>query len=626
VDEAESSINALTILQHGYPTSEYLGIPIFENMLVQPWPDHPEYEFRDISYSERGLAIYHGWLPLYAIAASFRVFGIELPTHKDGWHVNIDLSEFRHRTAIARLPSLIFAAVFLVCLFAVGRAMAGDAAAFAVLVLAGLSTSVVEPTFQARYYALTLALSAAGCLSLWRMLSRGERRDYAVHGLVLVALFYTHLMAVLNLAAVTTIVVLTMAGRGAVRRWGYVLLGVTVCAVPWLVGSGFLTHLHDVPSGRLLVAFPGDLLHYVFNRVPYLTLFTVGTLWLALVWLRHGRGLPARVREPWQRQGRQISLLMIWMGVATATYYLLTPPASLFPQRLSLALFVPGLLFMSISLANAARMVAARRTALLAPLLAAVFLGGAGLLRPPAPAPYAFENLGYTFEMLNYLQLRPDAKVYASPATQLVLTFYADRPVQSLAPIRKTFLDRYPGEVVYIEQEFDWEFLAPTASEVKIVAAESGYQVSDAEASTLALALRTRLARERTGPRVAAVLPELEPLAPIAEAVMTKTRARARTLARLTQEEWTPEKYPFTRGFAIRTGAQLWETFFYRLVDPRSRSGSRLNAADRLRRGCAYFLPSANRVLFYSPAPSPVMSSRLFNFPPARYIGPPSDD
>ena len=29
-DEAESSINALTILDHGYPTDRYLGLPLYE--------------------------------------------------------------------------------------------------------------------------------------------------------------------------------------------------------------------------------------------------------------------------------------------------------------------------------------------------------------------------------------------------------------------------------------------------------------------------------------------------------------------------------------------------------------------------------------------------------------------
>lgn len=35
VDESESAINALTILDHGYPTNVYAGLPIYENTLSQ---------------------------------------------------------------------------------------------------------------------------------------------------------------------------------------------------------------------------------------------------------------------------------------------------------------------------------------------------------------------------------------------------------------------------------------------------------------------------------------------------------------------------------------------------------------------------------------------------------------
>src|SRR6185503_9730492 len=77
VDEAESTINALTIVREGLPVNHYMGLPIYENTLVDPWPSNPEYEFKDISYSDRGVAVYHGWLPLYSIAASLRVAGIK---------------------------------------------------------------------------------------------------------------------------------------------------------------------------------------------------------------------------------------------------------------------------------------------------------------------------------------------------------------------------------------------------------------------------------------------------------------------------------------------------------------------------------------------------------------------
>ena len=79
-DEAESAINALTVLEHGYPTDKYLGKPIYENVFSEPWPESEEYEFRDSSYSKRGLAVYHGWLPLYVMAGSMHWFNVEPAT------------------------------------------------------------------------------------------------------------------------------------------------------------------------------------------------------------------------------------------------------------------------------------------------------------------------------------------------------------------------------------------------------------------------------------------------------------------------------------------------------------------------------------------------------------------
>jgi len=38
IDEAESTINALTILDHGVPVDHHLGLPLYENTLVRPWP------------------------------------------------------------------------------------------------------------------------------------------------------------------------------------------------------------------------------------------------------------------------------------------------------------------------------------------------------------------------------------------------------------------------------------------------------------------------------------------------------------------------------------------------------------------------------------------------------------
>ncbi|MGC4056390.1 MAG: hypothetical protein QM757_46930 [Paludibaculum sp.] len=125
VDEAESSINAFTILQKGYPGDSYLGLPIYENTHVWLWPESREYEFRDVSYSENHLAVYHGWLPLYAIAASFALNGVQ-PDLDDGTRATKhSVEEQKRRTRAARWPSILFAAGFLLAVFAGGPALGG---------------------------------------------------------------------------------------------------------------------------------------------------------------------------------------------------------------------------------------------------------------------------------------------------------------------------------------------------------------------------------------------------------------------------------------------------------------------------------------------------------------------
>lgn len=297
-------------------------------------------------------------------------------------------------------------------------------------------------------------------------------------------------------------------------------------------------------------------------------------------------------------------MLLTWAAIATAVYYTFTPPASLFPQRLSLSLFVPGFLFLSMAMADGMRTLSRRLSLFLTPALALVFLATSGLLHSLPSDPHAFDKIAKTFETLNCLNLRPDAKVYASPSYNHVLTFYSGKPIQSVAPVRRTFLDSYPGEIVYIEQRFMWEFAAPSEEDIAAAQAEGAPLGADE-----VQALASRYAREQTRPYVREVHPPIEPLSPGAAKLMAQTRAFAEKLADIEQHEWEDLELPFFQGFEIRRASDLWQTFFYRLVDPEQRTGPMFNAANRLRVADAYFLPSAYTVIFYSPKPAEGISA-----------------
>jgi hypothetical protein len=598
VDEAESSINAFSILERGYPGDTHLGIPIFENMLLRPWPEHPEYEFKDVSYSDRGFAVYHSWLPLYAIAGSFRLLGVQAPQPRPDWHVDIDLSRFKWRTFAARAPSFVAGAILLAVLFVAARRLGGIEAALAILVLAGQSSSVLSAVVFARYYALALLLSAVGWLTLQLALAGGSWRRDVGHALVLVLLFYTQLLVFLTFVILTGLGLLVRGrDRRSALRFAVMLCIVAVAVVPWIVSTGFVRQMQYVPPGWPLLRFPEDVAMYLAARIPYLAVLAAGFAWLG--WLIVGSAGEDRRRlyERWRRDGWQFVLLVTWMLLSVFLWCFATPAASMFPQRLSVSLFIPGLLLVAAVLGNASRFVV--WSEIVAVALAGVFLASAGVLRSPPAAAQQFENLGRTFELLNGLNLKADAKVYAAPGTQLIFSFYSDKPIQSLAPVRKQFLDTYPGEVAYLEPQFDWEFTAPSSRDLQIRALRLGQPLDDESGRHWERQLASRLACERTMPRVSMVMPRLETLPPFAEAAMGDVRTRAEQLAQAEQARWG--SIPFARGFNVRSAADLWEVFFYRLVDPDSRRGPHQNAAARLRAGLAECLPIANEVIFYSP-------------------------
>ena len=173
-DEAESALNALTILQTGTPRGEYLDLPIYENVLTEPWPDHPEYEFRDSSYSKKGLAIYHGWLPLYTMAASFKAFGVTPDEPSLDLRVRHDVAAMHRRVVAARVPSIMFGGLFLVFLFLAGYEMCGMDAGFAAMLVGAIGRPFVYMGREARYHAATMALSTSCCWAIWRVYKHGR--------------------------------------------------------------------------------------------------------------------------------------------------------------------------------------------------------------------------------------------------------------------------------------------------------------------------------------------------------------------------------------------------------------------------------------------------------------------
>ncbi|CAN5561278.1 hypothetical protein BH09PLA1_BH09PLA1_00860 [soil metagenome] len=597
-DEAESSINALTILEHGYPTSTYLGLPIFENVLTEPWPENPEYEFRDSSYSKRGVAVYHGWLPLYVMAGSLRAFWVEPATDASKRVTQTTPADITLRTIAPRIPAVIFGLVFLVLIYVTAREMYGNDAGWAALLASAVAVPIVHVARQARYYSLTLMLSMACCLLLWRMLQRGRWRDYLGCAIATSLLFHTHVltfMIVCGAGAVLLPVLIRQPGvwRKLLASAAIVLLAI----VPWGVATGFFTSASVVPKAAATLSLPLDLFLYAIERWPVTLFLAIGTAWILSVHLFRNR-LPAKVIAPFVDARGSCAFLIAWCVIGWLAFMLLIPAASLWLPRAYLGIVGPGILLGAILFAGVGRLMRPRYSVVIGSLLFLGFIYG------NARASYSWDrevdkssrNRDLIARMRTW-ELRPGTRVYSTPSDQLILTYYTDVPVQSVAAVRRSFFENFPNDIVIIES-FN-RFISANWRDVQVAAEKHKIHLSRTEADSWARRLTARNYAEHLGPYAASVDVPRDPLPPFAADVFRRQRELTNYYSDVTDNPVGANPAIF-RGFPLPDYSWWWQIFFYRYVDVHARSGENLNYLPRRRNSRAVVLPSTY-IIYFSP-------------------------
>jgi hypothetical protein len=598
-DEAESSINALTILQHGYPVDHYLGIPIYENTLIRPWPENPELEFKDLSYSARGLAIYHGWLPLYSMAASFALHGIR--PDQPGSPPRYDLDEYLRRTWAGRLPALVFGALFLIVCYIAGKSMYGRDAGITALVAAIVLTTHIDISSQARYYSALTTLSTLSLLMTWLVLTKGRWKHYIGGAAVLLALFYTHLVTFAAATLVFGAVALCRRPEASIGKLAAAGAIVAAGAAPWLIATGFLSEMGHLPPARLYLSFPRDLWTFPPGRAPYLAIFAAFALLLVYAAIPGSR-LPASWRDPLRKASVPMLLLACFTATVYLAFFFFIPSPSFDPERLKLGYWGPVLLLSSIVCTVIARDLSRRFPAVIAPPLALALI-----VILPAQAGLSDKQFGTWADLTTLIEhlgnlTAPHTRFYAAPNAQLILAFYTGVPFQSVAPVRKSFLDAYPGDIVYIDQVGS-SFLSlkgPAGPRhLREAAIAAGQDPGEEAVRAVASRLRTadyRAAAERRigGSDECLREPEMVPAyaRPLFEAARTEH-------ARVFSEQVA--QWPILRGLPVKDWPDWLGYFFYRYVDPYRRTGPGLNYGERLRGSTADVLAGAGWVIYRSP-------------------------
>ena len=599
-DESESSINALTILQNGYPGDSYLGIPIYENTLTEPWPDHPEYEFRDSSYTNH-MAVYHAWLPLYSIAASFALHGVGPDEVQQAIQAQHSEEDRKRAMRAGRFPAVIFGVLFLGVVFLAGSQMYGRDAGWAALVMASVHGYPIDASRQARYYSAEILLTTACCFAVWLMVAKGQWKHFLWGGLLFVLLFYTHILsfaaAGIMMAGMTPLIMFRHdAAFRKLAAFGTVVMAGTM---PWILMTGFYAYQGQIPRGWSLLSLPVDLAQLPPLKASYFAVaaaFSAAAAWAVL----RKPHWPERLRRPFTQAFWPLAFLSVWAAGSYACFLLLMPAASFFSSRLRLGYYGAMLLGAAVISASIARMLLPRFRAVGASF---VIVGLAVSLSNPFGGTltrydsHGWETFTALFDYFDAMKLAPGTKLYAMP--HMVLTFYSGLPFQSIWPVRRTFLDSYDGEIVLVDSgdfQRDGGPLEPVL--IRQAAARSGIALPDREAETLSWLLVTRDYRERMIRITGGDASGLEEVPSFAKPLLIEARERRRQ-AILTG------MHPalMLRGYDVSSWTEFEDVFLYRFVNPTARTGIHQNYASRLRGSTGIILKSAYKIVYRCPKP-----------------------
>lgn len=281
-DEAQTALISRTILSEGIPKGTD-GRNYFSQEL-------------GVEYGEDYVWRWHTWLSFYAVAASYRLFGVD--------------------TFAARLPFALFGIATVGLTYAAGLTLWKDRrAALASALLLALSVPFLLLSRQCRYY------SAAAFFSLWALhayarMGDGRRSPSWELFFSSTLLFHTHYIYCATLLASLLLHALLLERR-RLRGLCIVGAGVVLVSLPWILwlsqirlGEDYAARLSD-PGDSLRIA--GSLLRLALTHLfdPRFLLIPVGLA--AWGWARR-RSVPAVSA----RSRRNVALIAFFCAVNLA--------------------------------------------------------------------------------------------------------------------------------------------------------------------------------------------------------------------------------------------------------------------------------------------------------------------
>lgn len=414
-DEAETTINSLQVVDHGYPSDTYKGKPIFENASYLP-SDDPIYEYASTNYIGTRFERNKGWLTYYYQALFLKLFGFS--------------------TFIARLPFILLFCGSLLLLYKLAHHFfKSQAAALTASALYAFNYYSIMYERQARYFSL-LTLASLWCLySIYRAITKGRTRDYVLSGVSLAVLFHVHLTAAISMSVFFIIAHWywhrsLRAALNAHTLLSFALLA--AAAIPWIIAVRFWTVFNTFSDHR-----------GVFLWVSVLVGLLIAALFYRYV-------LPIRRHALSDRTPG--NFLLLFIVIVLLVKPLITPEESIGARVFVelnpiLCALVAYTLHSLVSLRRQHQQAGATYIHLTILVLFYLFINV--LMGGPTRQVYDTGIVSKGLRYLNEHHVDRTTPVFIS-YQQLPYLLYSDYNVHPVWPIRKSFFQEHPGTMYFI--------------------------------------------------------------------------------------------------------------------------------------------------------------------------------
>ncbi len=443
---------------------------------------------------------------------------------------------------------------------------------------------------------MTLLCAAAA----WSLYKHGRWRDYLTLGLLEGLLFHTHQLSALVFAMTCLVLAPRVLSHSDWFRKSASAAAIAILlTVPWAIYCGFFSAASGLPKAHELFSSNRDWFEYLLERPAGLSLVVGMMVLLGCYCILERLGL--KHLEQASSRLKIYFFLTLWSLLAYFSFQFLVPAASYFYERLTLIVLVPVACFIGMTLAEL--VILCKRPvqivlSIALPLLILAFLKDLPFYKSNLKSELV--RLAEVVQHIDEICQKDDAplRIYATPNNQLVWSYYTGLPVQSIAPIRPSFLEEYQGGLLYLQESM--LLSSPKPTELELIPDQS------TEASEIPpLAERTSLIRTHWIGRQldSKGLRQWRKNAPPLPANFEPAMKAFDDKAFHAQYEYvqTLEDNPIFRNLGTNSLHDTWMCFYYRFVNFENRIGMNANIRPFLEDADITILSYAGVIAYYIP-------------------------